>query len=74
MNPIVTAMSGATQKMDRTSLEEDRAVTLFVCVPFDCAPALRKAREEQQRNQFRLLSEESQKKRKWPFPPEPDLA
>jgi hypothetical protein len=60
--------------MKPASQDADRAGTLFVRVVFDCGLAIRKARAEQQRNQFRLLSEASQKKRKWPFPPEPDLA
>lgn len=74
MSPIVKSLASATQIMKMTSQEADRAGTLFVRVVFDCGPAIRKAREEQQRNRFRLLSETSQKKRKWPFPPEPDLA
>jgi hypothetical protein len=71
---IPTVMTGATQVVGVASQMAEQRGTLFVSVVCDCAPVIRKAREEQQRSQFRLLSEESQKRRKWPFPPEPDLA
>jgi hypothetical protein len=71
MSPIITALSGDTQIVSAGSGDSARGGTLFVRVPFDC---LKAAREERQRNQFRLLSETSRKQGKWPFPPEPDLA
>ena len=71
MSPIKTALSGDTQIVNAAAGDSARGGTLFVRVAYDC---LRAAREERQRNQFRLLSETSRKQSKWPFPPEPDLA
>ncbi len=71
MSLIITALSGETRIVNAASNEPAQGGTLFVRVPFDC---LKAAREERQRNQFRLLSETSRKQSKWPFPPEPDLA
>ena len=69
MNPIVTALSGETQAVDAASKETARGGTLFVSLAFDF---VKEAREEQQRNQFRILSELSRKQRNCPFPPEPE--